>query len=244
MDTLQHIEGLRDLHIALAACPNFTSSMTSMVPTEDGSNLEAELETKSINYVYGNDISQFLEEARSVWDRKMCNLLESNPIGEDAVPFFDTDHLCSITKLGSNTYSNNAGLVKLSLTGVKLLVRMLNDIRDNCKEVTRVQIVVPTLQMFEYLTNMMKSPLNFLTMAKIECVVSYVPYFSNKKNWYVFNRSNCFELFGPIVFLKRGLEFKIESVLNDDGLKSKVSYETEGSVHLVAPSKIIRATDY
>ncbi|MBV6513982.1 MAG: hypothetical protein FMNOHCHN_03565 [Ignavibacteriaceae bacterium] len=250
METTQYIKDLNDLHIQLQAfvgsMPKSESAMAN-INYATGSHkflVNPSLETKSVDYTYGTDISEFLSDARTIWDRKLCKLLESNDIGEDAVQFFDTDHLSSVTKLGCNTFSNNAGLVKLSVEGVKTLTLLLESMPDNNKPVTKIHIVVPTYEMYERLLHI-KSPFRQTGDGqKKECFIVYVPFFSNKKNWYVFNTSDCKGISGLHVCITKNLEFKIETVLTGDGIKSKISYEVEGETGLCHTSKVIRATDY
>ena len=92
---------------------------------------DVELVTNSIELRSKADFKYLISEAQSVWERRLAALLESDTIGEDADPYFDTDHIESVSRLGVNTYSNKAGLVKLSDEGIKHVVDMLKSISDN-----------------------------------------------------------------------------------------------------------------
>jgi len=200
-------------------------------------------------------LADFISEARSVWDRKLAALLESNHIGEDAVPYFDTDHLSSITKLGCNTYSNKAGLVKLSEEGIKHVVDMLKSISDNVDGVTHIAIVVPTLEMFEDTSTTMRSHKVTMAMSKliesckVRCSITFNPYLKDKKNWYVFDTSK--EYYGPRIVIQEPLSFTslmqyIENgiFINENEAKISIMYSTMGYVHLGPARNVIRATHF
>ena len=209
---------------------------------KDQSEHDGELVTNRTGILTGPELRDFISEARTVWERKLADLLESNPIGEDAVPYFDTDHLSSITKLGCNTYSNKAGLVKLSEEGIKHVVDMLKSISDNVDGVTNVAIVVPTLEMFEDTWTIMKSLSSVIDSCNVKCSVTFSPFFKNKKNWYVFDISK--EYYGPRIVIKDPFSLKtIISVIEND-VNTSIEYSTRGYVHLGPARNVIRATHF
>ncbi len=215
---------------------------------ETQSELDGEVVANRIELVNGTELTNFISEARTVWERKLADLLESNPIGEDAVPFFDTDHLSNVTKLGCNTYSNKAGLVKLSEEGIMHVVDMLKSISDNVDGVTHIAIVLPSFEMFEDTCNIMRSHKFTMAIAKLiescnmKLSITFNPFLKNKKNWYIFDTSK--EGYGPRIVIQEPLSFESVISVTENDVKTSIRYKTKGYVHLGNARNVIRATHF
>ena len=238
-EVLQYLSltvGLPDVACKSYAKYNFVSTGKEGQSGHDG-----DVVTNKVELGSDNQLSDFRREARTVWQRKLADLLESNPIGEDAVPFFDTDHPSSVTKLGCNTYSNKAGLVKLSEEGIKHVVGMLKSISNNVDGVTHIAIVVPTLDMFDdtWPTSGYSSVIN---SCKVKCSATFNPYLKDKENWYVFDTSDKF--YELCIEIQEPLSFNSGSSFTENDIKTEISYKTKGSVHLGPARKVVRATHF
>lgn len=207
----------------------------------------------SIDWVYGTDISNFLSEAKSVYDRQLTSLIESNPIYDDYVPFFHTNHLCidsfySHAQRGEKkTFSNDVGIVKFSTDGIMRTVNMLAELqRLKCAyKWGHIAIMVPNFQNFRTLVK----DEGFLKRinSKLEHIGTRVffvinPYLKNNKHWYLLNGDNNIS-----INVQKNIKFcvKANEKQNSDGsctISAKISYSTSGFVHLGYCSNIIRAT--
>ncbi len=207
----------------------------------------------SIDWVYGTDISNFLSEAKSVYDRQLTSLIESNPIYDDYVPFFHTNHLCidscySHAQRGEKkTFSNDVGIVKFSTDGIMRTVNMLAELqRLKCAyQWGHIAIMVPNFQNFRTLVKdegFLKSINSKLEHIGTRVFFVINPYLKNNKHWYLLNGDNNIS-----INVQKNIKFGINrhEKINSDGsitLSAKIAYSTSGFVHLGYCSNIIRAT--